>query len=71
MYESKVVSSWILSLPEENSIWHFMQIDSNGDNMDKMSNIVLWENKKTVSKCRLLIIQPRVLSVKGQGNTDK
>ena len=63
----------------ENRIWHFMQIVSLGDNLHEMSNPVFWEketicmkcqilfsgkNKKNISKCRLLKILPRVLSVK-------
>ena len=48
----------------ENRIWHFMQIVSSGDNLHAMSNPVFWENKKNISKCRLLKFLPRVLSVK-------
>ena len=39
-----------------------MQIFSNGDNLHEMSNPVSGERKKTILKCRLLKILPRVLS---------
>ena len=32
----------------KNRIWHFMQIVSTGDNLHKMSNAVLWENKENI-----------------------
>ena len=38
-----------------------MQIVSSGDNLHAMSNPVFWENKKNISKCRLLKFLPRVL----------
>ena len=36
--------------------WHYMQIASNGDNLNEMSNPGFWENKKTISVCCLLHI---------------
>ena len=60
----------------ENRIWHFMQIVSLGDSLHEMSNpaketvcmkcqiLFSGKNKKNISKCRLLKILPRVLSVK-------
>ena len=41
-----------------------MQIVSIGDNLHKMSNLVLWENMKNTSKYRMLKILPRVRCVK-------
>ena len=37
-----------------NTIRHFMQIVSNGDNLQEMSKPLFWENKKISSICRLL-----------------
>ena len=34
-----------------------------GDNLPEMSNPIFWENKKNISKCHLLKILVRVLSV--------
>ena len=44
-----------------------MQTGSIGDNLHEMSNPVFWKNinGKYISKCRLLKILPRVLSVEG------
>ena len=50
----------------ENRIWHFMQIVSLGDNLHEMSILFSEKNKKNISKCRLLKILPRVLSVKDE-----
>ena len=47
----------------ENGIQHFKQIVSNEDNLHEMSNLISWENKKNISKCCLLKISDRVLSV--------
>ena len=40
-----------------------MQIVSIGDSLHKMSNPVFWEKSENISKCCLLKILPRVLSV--------
>ena len=40
-----------------------MQIVFIGDNLHEMSNAVSWESKKNISKCRLLKILRRLLSV--------
>ena len=48
-----------------------MQIVSLGDNLHEMSYPVFWENKKNISKYRLLKILPRVLSVRYKAVTDK
>ena len=40
-----------------------MQLASSGDNLLKMSSHVSWEKKKNTSKCHLLKILPRVLSI--------
>ena len=41
-------------------IWHFMQIVSIEDNFHEMSSPVSWKN---ISKCQLLKILPRMLSI--------
>ena len=45
-------------------IWHSMQIVSIGDNLQEMSKPDFWEkNKKNITKCCLLKILSRILSV--------
>ena len=47
-----------------------MQIVSIGDNLHEMSKPVFWEKQENISKCRLLKILPRILSVKSPNQTD-
>ena len=47
----------------ENRIWHFMQIVSLETICMKCQILISGKNKKNISKCRLLKILPRVLSV--------
>ena len=48
----------------QNRIWQFMQIVTNGNNLHEMSKPFFWENKKNISKYRLLKISHRNLSIK-------
>ena len=47
----------------ENRFWHFMQIVSSETICMKYQKLFSWKNKKNISKCCLLKILPRVLSV--------
>ena len=47
----------------KNRIWNFMQIVSLGDNLHECHILFSGKNKKNISKCCLLKVLPRVLSV--------